>query len=139
MTSETKNTPKSFTVSIRPLTTGARHTHSRQSRVIPATCNCLAEERGQPSLRQANLGVSGSDVYQVLAYAHRYQTERAVLVYPHHPAIGLPGIQREFLTHGAGPPTQVRIRVVTVDLARLDSIPSQLEQAFLSDREALAV
>lgn len=85
--------------------------------------------------RQANLGVSGSDVYQVLAYAHRYRIDQAVLVYPHHPALGLPGLQREFLTQGldgAG----VRVRVVTVDLARLEDVPNQLERGLLSERVA---
>lgn len=77
--------------------------------------------------RQANLGVSETDVYQVLAYAHRYETDRAVLVYPHHPALGPPGLKREFLIRSAGP-QQVRVRIVTVDLARLERLPEQLEE-----------
>jgi 5-methylcytosine-specific restriction enzyme subunit McrC len=78
--------------------------------------------------RQASLGVSEGDVYQVLAYAHRFEIDRAVLLYPHHPALGLlPGLQRDFLIQGAGP-RQVRVRIVTLDLARLESIPEQLLQ-----------
>lgn len=79
--------------------------------------------------RQANLGVSGSDVYQVLAYAHRYRIDQAILVYPHHPALGVPGVQREFVTQGLDG-TGVRVRVLTVDLARLESVPQQMEQGF---------
>ena len=81
--------------------------------------------------RKASLGIAGPDVYQVLAYAHRYQTDRALLVYPHHPGLGLAGLQKEFVTQGHGP-TRVRVGVVTVDLARLDSVPSQLEQGLFS-------
>lgn len=79
---------------------------------------------------QPNLGVSSGDAYQVLAYSECFQTAMAVLVYPHAPAIGMPGIQREFETQGKGPAGH-RMRVVTVDLARLDDVPSQLERGLL--------
>jgi 5-methylcytosine-specific restriction enzyme subunit McrC len=77
--------------------------------------------------RQASLGVSQGDIYQVLAYAHRLETDRAVLVYPHHPALGPPGRQKDFLIQGAGS-RKVRVRIVTLDLARLESLPEQLLQ-----------
>ncbi len=32
-------------------------------------------------------GASGENVYQVLAYAHRFATDSAVLIYPHHAAL----------------------------------------------------
>lgn len=80
------------------------------------------------SAEQASLGVSNGDVYQVLAYSQRFQTSVAVLVYPHTPAIGLPGVQREFETQGKAP-AKHRVRVVTVDLSHLDDVPSQLERA----------
>ena len=76
--------------------------------------------------RREYLGVSEADVYQVLAYAHRYATGDAILVYPHHAGVGVPGLQREFLIHGTGTP-QVRLRVITLDLSRLESVPRQLE------------
>lgn len=81
--------------------------------------------------RQANLGVSEADVYQVLAYANRYETDRAVLIYPHHPALRMPGLQREFLIQGISS-QQVRVRVITLDLARLESVPEQLELGLFS-------
>ena len=76
--------------------------------------------------KKADLGVSGADVYQVLAYAHRYGTESAVLVYPHHAAVGIPGPQRDFIIQGRGA-EQVHVRVITVDLARLESVPGLLD------------
>jgi 5-methylcytosine-specific restriction enzyme subunit McrC len=85
----------------------------------------------QLDARQANLGVSQADVYQMLAYAHRYETERAVLIYPHHPALGLPGIKRELLIERTGIPP-VRLRIVAVDLADLESVSEQLERLFNS-------
>jgi 5-methylcytosine-specific restriction enzyme subunit McrC len=77
--------------------------------------------------REPNLGVSGPDIYQVLAYAHRFQTGYAVLVYPHHPAVGRAGIQKEFVTQAEGT-DQVRVRVVTIDLAKIENVQMQLEQ-----------
>ncbi len=76
---------------------------------------------------QADLGVSGADVYQVLAYAHRYETDSAVLVYPHHAALGIPGPQRDFVIQGRAA-EKVHVRVITLDLARLENVPGQLEQ-----------
>lgn len=77
--------------------------------------------------RHASFGVSQGDVYQVLAYAHRFETDQAALVYPHHPALGPPGLQKDFLIQGAGP-REVRVRIVTLDLARLGGLPEQLLQ-----------
>ncbi len=74
---------------------------------------------------QANLGVSEADVYQVLAYAHRFETNRAVLVYPHHPALGAPGIKREFLIQRASlQPVRVRIATLDLGLVTKQTIPS---------------
>ncbi len=75
--------------------------------------------------QKADLGVSGEDVYQVLAYAHRYATASAVLIYPHHAAVGRPGIQRDFVIQGAGA-SPVVVRVMTVDLARPERVPGEV-------------
>ncbi len=80
--------------------------------------------------REHNLGVSSADVYQVLAYAHRYKTDLAVLVYPHRGALGQAGVQKEFLIHG-GRSDAVCVRVATVDLASLASVSEQLERGVL--------
>jgi 5-methylcytosine-specific restriction enzyme subunit McrC len=81
--------------------------------------------------RQRSLGVSESDVYQMLAYAHHFETDRAVLVYPHHPALGVPGVKQEFLIQGRSP--DVRVHIVTLDLARLDEMPEQIAHGLTGD------
>jgi 5-methylcytosine-specific restriction enzyme subunit McrC len=80
--------------------------------------------------RQANLSVSEADIYQMLAYAHHFGVDQAVLLYPHHPALGLPGLQREFLIQGTAP-QPVRVRIVTLDLARLENVSEQLLQGLV--------
>ena len=82
--------------------------------------------------QRGSLGVSEADVYQVLAYAHRYETDHAVLVFPHRSALGAAGVQRDFLVHG-GRGNAVRVRVCTLDLARRESVPDQLEQVLVSE------
>lgn len=86
------------------------------------------------SSQPLNLGISSSDVYQVLAYAHRYQLAQAVLIFPHHAALGPPGLRREFETKGPDG-QRVRVRVVTVDLASPGEIPRQLAEGFASELE----
>ena len=78
--------------------------------------------------RQTNLGVSPADLYQVLAYAHRFETAQAALLYPHPPTLGRAGLQKELSIQGPGP-EPVRVRIVTLDLARLDDVPDQLERS----------
>ncbi|MFN7987566.1 MAG: hypothetical protein U0529_08845 [Thermoanaerobaculia bacterium] len=87
--------------------------------------------------RSADLGVAGEDVYQVLAYAHRYATESAVLIYPRHAAVGRPGLQRDFVIQGGGAPSVV-VRVMTVDLAKLESVQGQVVEAVWGSGAELA-
>jgi 5-methylcytosine-specific restriction enzyme subunit McrC len=77
---------------------------------------------------QPNLGVSSADVYQMLAYANRYGTDSVVLVYPHHPGLGSPGVQRSFVIEGHQA-KKVEVRVTTVDLSSLDNVRGDLEQS----------
>lgn len=70
-----------------------------------------------------DLGVSEADVYQMLAYAHCYEVERVFLLYPHHPALGTPGIKRVFEIQG-----KIHLGVLTLDLSRLDGIPTTLAE-----------
>jgi len=81
--------------------------------------------------KAANLGVSSADIYQMLAYARRYRVQDAVLIYPHHPALGPPGVAREFVTREASD-HRVRVRVLTLDLAALASVPRQLRLGLTS-------
>ncbi len=51
-------------------------------------------------------GVSGAGRVPGARVRAPYATDSAVLVYPHHPALGPPGPQLEFLTHGPSFPPQ---------------------------------
>ncbi len=64
----------------------------------------------------------------MLAYAHRYATDTAVLIYPHHAALGRPGLQRDFVVR-AGGGSRVVVRVVTLDLARLERVAGEMREA----------
>ena len=81
--------------------------------------------------QRGNLGVSEADVYQVVAYAHRYEADLAVLVFPHRGSLGLAGVQKEFLIHGGR--GNIRVRVFTLDLASLEGVPGQLERGLVPD------
>lgn len=78
---------------------------------------------------EPHLGVSPADVYQMLAYARRFGVDTVLLVYPHHPRLGAPGLQREYVTEESRG-QRVRVRIATVDLARLEDVPRQLELGF---------
>ncbi len=77
----------------------------------------------------ATLGVAGADAYQLVAYARTYEASLAVLVYPHHGAAA-PGLQREFRVAGGHGP--LRLRIVTVDLARPDDVEGHLRAGLLA-------
>lgn len=67
--------------------------------------------------------VSSGDLYQMHAYAHRYEAQEVVLVYPHHVGLG-PWVARraEFgLMDGAGAVSR-RVSVATVDLTELGKV-----------------
>ncbi|MBC2802393.1 McrC family protein [Rhizobium ruizarguesonis] len=62
----------------------------------------------------AKQGVSQSDVYQMMAYAHLYKAPRLALLYPHH--TGLPagdGVQGQFWISGQ----QTTLETVSIDVA----------------------
>ena len=76
-------------------------------------------------------GVSIEDLYQVLAYAHSHRTGTAVLVFPHSGRLRVPGVQAEFVVADDSK-RPVTIRLLTIDLGALDTIPSQLRTGLLS-------
>lgn len=83
-------------------------------------------KRLDPTIK--DLGVSEADVYQLLAYAHRYEVDRVFLLYPHHPALGSHGLKRTFEIQG-----KIRLGVVTFDLSNLASVPTTLAGTFGSN------
>ncbi len=87
------------------------------------------------SLQKAKEGVQQDDLYQMYAYANCYDCSDVVLLYPHHQDLGaMAGVRSTF---GLNPWMRTaeqsfnRVRVVTVDLAVLRTVPEQLENIFL--------
>ena len=75
-------------------------------------------------------GVSQSDMYQMYAYAKRYDVAKVVLLYPHHFDLGeTPGIRSSYLLVGQSDMAQ-RIHIATLDLRDLSTTPDQLGQIF---------
>ena len=78
----------------------------------------------KPSER--NLGVAQADVYQLLAYARAYGSERVVLLYPWHRNLASdPGVHRRWLAPDASG-QDVRFDIATVDVASQPDVPSVL-------------
>ena len=84
---------------------------TKWKRLTPGERNC-----------EQTLGVSSSDVYQMLAYAQAYDARRLVLVYPWHDEIGYQGLIRKWRVTG----TARRLDVATVDVGRLDEVVETL-------------
>lgn len=61
-------------------------------------------------------GVGQADVYQMMAYAHVYQCERLLLLYPHHPGLGSEGAGLTCV-HRINGTSDSRIGVATLSLS----------------------
>lgn len=81
-------------------------------------------------------GVGQADVYQMMAYAHVYQCERLLLLYPHH---GVLGSEAAGLTcvHRINGTDDSRIGVATVSLSNPKAAVGQLRQLLLIDELGL--
>ncbi|TQK03469.1 McrC family protein [Herbaspirillum sp. SJZ107] len=80
-------------------------------------------------------GAGQSDIYQMYAYASSYGCPDVVLLYPHHSGLGTQRGARasyQFQTAIRMPDglANGRLRIATIDLGRLDSIPIQLQALF---------
>lgn len=80
------------------------------------------------SQRESREGVSQGDMYQMYAYMQRYQCPDVVLVYPHHTGLGpSPGARRSYSVQGGNHASNTgRLRIATVDLSDLRTVPSQI-------------
>lgn len=68
-------------------------------------------------------GVSQSDIYQMMAYAHLYRTPKLTLLYPHHVGLGEnEGIQAQFRITGH----ETLIETASVDVANSKEIVTRL-------------
>ena len=89
----------------------------------------------QLSIAEAKEGVAQSDLYQMHGYAHTYQCDDVVLLYPHHQQLGLSiGNRNSYLLQSsiadAEQDAQKRVRVATIDLTNLKTVSKQLEAIF---------
>ncbi|KVE73706.1 McrC family protein [Burkholderia vietnamiensis] len=85
-------------------------------------------------------GVAQSDLYQMYAYASCYNCADVVLLYPHHRSLGpTAGVRASYLLNpwavSSSREVGRRVRVATVDLADLKTIPEQLERILLGDEQ----
>lgn len=87
----------------------------------------------QLSLADSKEGVAQADMYQMYAYSNRYACPEVILLYPHHSRLGPePGIRASYRlkTQIPGREDEARIRVVTVDLREMKTVPLQLASIF---------
>jgi 5-methylcytosine-specific restriction enzyme subunit McrC len=80
-----------------------------------------------------NRNVSQSDVYQMLAYAHAYDADRLILLYPWDSHLGDPGLLKEWSVNG----TKRILQAACVDVGRTDRVFHQLRSLFLQDQNDL--
>ncbi|QQO15209.1 restriction endonuclease [Bradyrhizobium diazoefficiens] len=76
-------------------------------------------------------GVSQWDVYQMMAYAHVYNCDRLMLLYPHHHELA----DREGLVavHQIATKSDSLIGIATVDLVKPESVGKRLKEILLGD------
>lgn len=92
------------------------------------------------SAGEAREGVAQSDLYQMYAYASCYNCSDVVLLYPHHRSLGqCAGVRASYLLNPWAERTSQeparRVRVATMDLADLKTVPGQLERIVLGHNE----
>lgn len=79
-------------------------------------------------------GVSQSDIYQMMAYAHLYKAPRLTLLYPHHNGLsGTGGIQGQFWITGQA--TALETASIDVSWGTDDNIEARLKKIILPSWE----
>jgi 5-methylcytosine-specific restriction enzyme subunit McrC len=74
-------------------------------------------------------GVSQSDVYQMMAYAHVYQVDKVLLMYPYHDELNAEeGILCDHEIMG----TEAKLSIATLNLSNLDHISHRLRSMILN-------
>lgn len=91
------------------------------------------------SLQKSKEGVQQDDLYQMYAYANCYECSDVILLYPHHQELsGEAGVRSSF---GLYPWVRSieknlkQVRIATVDLTALRTVPAQLEKLFADHSE----
>lgn len=79
--------------------------------------------------------VSSADMYQMLAYGHRYGCDDVVLLYPHHAALEQStGTRSRYFVKANVPGEEhagIRVKIATVSLTDLSTVPEQLRRIAL--------
>jgi 5-methylcytosine-specific restriction enzyme subunit McrC len=92
----------------------------------------------QLSIDEAKDGVVQSDLYQMYAYANCYDCPDVVLLYPHHKELGsAAGVRNTYLLNpwiSEAGKSRKRVRVATLDLSNLKTVPDQLIQILIFHR-----
>ncbi|GAO35625.1 McrBC 5-methylcytosine restriction system component [Sulfuricella sp. T08] len=93
------------------------------------------------SMEEAKDGVAQSDLYQMYAYANCYCCPDVVLLYPHHKELGpVAGIRGNYSLNPwlleVSNRESRRVRVATINLENLKTVPAQLRQLFLPENSA---
>lgn len=79
--------------------------------------------------KEAKLGISQGDIYQMLAYSSRYNTDVNILLYPHHRDLSLSsGIMKTYKLLQSSNANYSLIKIATIDLSDLSSIPKQIRK-----------
>jgi 5-methylcytosine-specific restriction enzyme subunit McrC len=92
----------------------------------------------QLSIEEAKDGVAQSDLYQMYAYANCYRCPDVVLLYPHHKELGADaGVRGSYLlnpwVHEIERNEVRRVRVATISLENLKTVPMQLRRILLPE------
>jgi 5-methylcytosine-specific restriction enzyme subunit McrC len=95
----------------------------------------------QLSIEEARDGVAQSDLYQMYAYANCYDCPDVVLLYPHHKELGPDsGVRGSYLLnpwiHEVSDRKNRRVRVASINLDNMNSVPAQLRQIILPENQA---
>lgn len=102
------------------------------SRGAPALVIDTKWKRLKGVIDDPKYGVGQADVYQMMAYAHVYQCERLLLLYPHHGGLG-PGAAGLTCVHRINGTDDSRIGVATLSLANPKAAVRQLSELLLID------
>jgi len=77
-------------------------------------------------------GISQSDIYQVLTYAHAYDASRAILLYPWHEGLSTDDANYEWVASGPRNPP-LRLDIATIDISQHDDVVPNLAKLIFSN------
>ncbi|MBY0576941.1 MAG: McrC family protein [Gallionellaceae bacterium] len=79
--------------------------------------------------KELDCGVAQADIYQMLAYAHRYNCNKVILLYPHTAKLGKPqGKQECYKIQPSEKEPKRELIVATIELQALEDVGKQLEK-----------